>query len=112
MIITIKYLRNYFNDNKFKQFSVLKNEEYEIIKEIEKKDLEFINIKKELRPAKFLIYIPFLNLIFIFFRNTKYLFHIINGLIITFIITLCIIISYFININNYIYLLILYPILF
>ena len=110
--ISIKYLKNYFNDNKFKQFSVLENEECEIIKLNEQKDIEFISTRKELRPAKFLIYIPFLNLIFIFFRDTKYIFHIINGIVITFIVIICIILSYFININNYIYLLISFPILF
>jgi hypothetical protein len=52
-------------------------------------------LKKELKLPKFLIYIPIINLIFLFFKNTKYRFHIINGLIITLILIITIILSIF-----------------
>ncbi len=110
--ISIKYLINYFNDIKFKDFKSLIIEENEIIKLNKQKDLILLNKKSELRPAKYLIYIPFINLIFLLFKNTKYCFHIINGIVITFIILLIMILWYYIKINNYIYLFILIPILF
>ncbi len=114
LIIYTKYLKNYFHDDKFKVFSTLVKEENEILKANEKINLELLVNKKELRQAKFLIYIPYINLIFIFFKNTKHSFHIINWLTITFIFSLLMIIwfSELIYINNYLYLLLVFPILF
>ncbi|MDD2871085.1 MAG: hypothetical protein PHS49_03770 [Candidatus Gracilibacteria bacterium] len=110
--ITFKYTINYFNDNKFKEFSVLEKEISENEKILQEKDLEYLNTKKDLRPAKFLIYVPFINLIYIFFKNTKYNYHIKNGLIITLITSTIIILSYYIYISNYVYILLLMPISF
>lgn len=112
MIVWIKYLKNYFSEEKFKDFTSIKKIEQEVLEENKKKDIILLNTKKDLRPAKFLIYIPFINLIFIFFKNTKYSFHIINWVMITFLLSIFIIVSYFTNLNYDILLLSLFPILF
>lgn len=112
IIVWIKYLKNYFSEEKFKDFTSIENIELENLKENEKKDITLLNEKKDLRPAKFLIYIPFLNLIFIFYKNTKYSFHIINWVMITILISIFISISYFSNLSYDVLLLSLFPILF
>jgi len=112
IIVSMKYLKNYFNDNKFKDFKTLLDEENQINIQNEQKFLDLLNTKNDLKQAKFLVYIPFINIIFLFIRNTKYSFHIINGIMITFTTSVIMILSYFTNINNYIYYIILFPILF
>ena len=107
-----KYIKNYFSNEQFKSFELITKEikESNINENINNKAI--LESKKELKLPKFLIYTPFLNLIFLFYKNTKYSFHIINGLIITLTITLLLLISilWYININ--LILLLLFPIFF
>ncbi len=111
-IVLLKYLKNYFNSNNFKTFDTIKNEI--ILKQNQEfeKDEKELKTKKDIKLPKELIYIPFLNLIFLFFKNTKYSFHIINWLIITLLLTISFILNktWYMNINLNI--LFLFPILF
>ncbi|MDP3381614.1 MAG: hypothetical protein Q8S84_09295 [bacterium] len=71
-------MKYYFSEEHFKDiYTIIKNEN-DIIKSNNEKELIELNEKKDLRPAKFLLYIPFINLIFLFFKNTKYTYHKIN----------------------------------
>lgn len=78
-----KYLKNYFWKNKFVNFKeiVKKEEENHII--TEKSENEYLSNLKDLKLPKYLIYIPFINLITLFQFNSKYQFHIINWVLIT-----------------------------
>ncbi len=116
LYLTIKsikiYLTKYFKDDNFSQFSILIEKKSEEYKKEELENQKKINLKKEIKLPKFLIYIPFINLIFIFFKDSKYRFHIINGLVLTAIIILLIWLSFIMYINTKLYLLFLFPILF
>jgi hypothetical protein len=112
LISSIEYLKNYFKDWDFKEFNTLIKANSEKLNKQELADETLLKTKKDLKLPKFLIYIPFINLIFLFFKNTKYNFHIINGIIITLIITWLIWLSYITNINYNFFLLILFPTLF
>jgi len=116
LYITLKsfifYIKNYFSQTDFKSFEIIKKEVIE--NELKTNNLNKKNLekKKDFKLPKILIYIPFINLIFLFFRNSKYSFHIINWLIITLLTTKIIIMSYMWYINiNLIYLM-LFPIFF
>ena len=80
-----------------------------IEQEVKQKKLETLN---EIKIPKFLIYIPVINLIFIFVRKTKYKYHIINWITITIILIIIFILKYIGYINSNIYLLIIIPIIF
>lgn len=112
-IVNIKdYLISYFKKDNFKEFTEIEkqNKKENLTQEIE--DKKILESKSELKLAKPLIYIPFINLIFIFFINTKYYFHIINGLMITLLISIFLVLSILWYINNNLYILFLFPILF
>ncbi|MDP2091037.1 MAG: hypothetical protein Q8K30_05575 [Candidatus Gracilibacteria bacterium] len=112
IIVGFKYLKYYFSEEHFKDiYTIIKNEN-DIIKSNNEKELIELNEKKDLRPAKFLLYIPFINLIFLFFKNTKYTYHKINGIIITILITIGIFTSFYGYTSYNIILLSLFPILF
>lgn len=110
-ISTKDYLINYFKNKEFTTLDsiIKKNEELE--KKEELKNNELLKNKKELK-IKYLIYIPYINLIFLFFKNTKYTFHIINAISITIILIMVQFLAYFWYINNKLYLLLIFPILF
>lgn len=106
------YLFNYFKDKDFDNFNKITDnlkQEYIIEEQEELKKLETL---KETKIPKFLIYVPILNLIFLFIRNTKYKYHIINWITITLLLILIIILRYLNYINSNIYLLIIMPITF
>ena len=113
LLVSIKdYLKNYFNEEKFKELKLIIKENYKEIENIEISDEKILNKNKDFRISKTLIYIPFINLIFIFFKNTKYSFHIINWFMITLISVLLIIIINITELNYNILLLLVFPILF
>jgi hypothetical protein len=96
LLITIKdYLKNYFSNANFKNFDILSLEIKEKIKLQKDIDTEELKTKNDLKIHKFLIYIPIINLIFLFIKNTKYSFHIKNGLIITLLLLITIPLSFF-----------------
>ncbi len=87
------YFKNYFSKN-FKDFKIIKAEFLEQKLINNKKELDILEKKPELKLNKKLIYFPILNLIFLFFFKTKYKTHIINGLILTFILIIFLIIDF------------------
>ncbi len=111
-IIFSKYLKSYFSSKKFKSFDIIKKEVLEKNKiELLENEKDF-KTKKDFKISKFLIYIPFINLIFLFFKNTKYSFHIINWSIITLISILIITLNLLWYINVNLIILLLFPIMF
>lgn len=113
LFITIKdYLKNYFNSKDFKWFNIIYKENIEKVENEEKQNEENLKSKKELKLPKFLIYIPIINLIFLFLKNTKYSFHIINAMIINILLLILLLLSILWYINNNLYLLFVFPILF
>lgn len=112
-IITVKnYLKSYFKNSDFKDFTSSYTEVSQKIKSQNDLDEKELSTKKDLKIHKALIYIPFINLMFIFFRNTKYSFHIINGLVITFLLIISSILASYWYINPKLSLILLFPILF
>ena len=122
IIISIfKYLKSYFKDENLKTLKEVINEVKKDKQEIELKNEENLNTLensswkkyyKDLILPKFLIYIPFINLIFLFFKKSKYKFHIINGLILTILIIINIITYSYFNIRYNLNILFLFPIIF
>lgn len=113
LLITIKnYLKNYFSNTNFKNFDTLSLEISEKIKLQKDIDEEELKTKNDLKIHKFLIYIPIINLIFLFIKNTKYSFHIRNGLIITLLLLITIPLGLFWYFNLKLDLLLLFPIFF
>lgn len=111
-IIVKDYLKNYFNSENFKWFNITYKKNIERFENNEKQNEENLKSKKELKLPKFLIYIPILNLIFLFFKNTKYSFHIINGIIITLLLIINTILGSIWYFNTNLNILLLFPILF
>ena len=106
------YLFNYFKEKNFDNLGNIINDviqKSKIEQEVKQKKLETLN---EIKIPKFLIYIPVINLIFIFVRKTKYKYHIINWITITIILIIIFILKYIGYINSNIYLLIIIPIIF
>lgn len=110
-ISIITYIIKYFKDEDFTTLNSIIKQKEELEKKEELENNEILKNKKELK-IKYLIYIPYINLIFLFFKNTKYTFHIINAISITIILFLSQLLSYFWYINNKLYLLLIFPILF
>lgn len=105
------YMKKYLTWN-FEEFSILK-EKYE--KENYKKDLiyyEKIKNLPDLKWPKKIIYLPFINFIFLFFKENKYKIHIINGLVISFLAIFLIILIFFKIYSIKILILLLFPISF
>jgi len=110
--ILIKYLINYFSNKDFKSYQSIKVDYMKDINDEKQNDIEKLKLKKDIKIPKFLIYIPFINLIFLFIKDTKYSFHIINWLMITLLTTILLLLSFFWNLNINISILLLFPILF
>jgi len=105
-----KYLKNYFSEESFIPIKdIIKEEETKRKLEEKENERELIN-KKEIRVKKWLFYIPFLNLIFLFFMKSKHHFHIINWIYITCFIIIAIILQYFWYFYSSLYILFLFPI--
>lgn len=105
------YLKKYISW-KFVEFKILKNdfEAKEKVKEIE--DYNFLKNLEDLKWPKKAIYIPFFNFIYLFFPKNKYLIHMRNWIIISFIL-LFLIILIFLKFISYKYLFfILFPLSF
>lgn len=83
LISTFKYLKNYFLWKKFVWFNQIFIEcENNILAE-NKEEREYLSTLKEMKLPKYLIYIPYLNLITLLEIKSKYKVHIINWLLIT-----------------------------
>jgi len=112
-IITIKdYLKKYFNEKGFKEFDIINKKNKEEFQKKELQEEKILSERKDFKWPKILIYIPIINLIFIFFIKTKYYCHIINWLIITLISIIILLLSILWYINSNIIILLLFPILF
>ncbi len=103
-----EYFKNYTKTH-FTPFKDLlaTNKAKELAKTTEEETL--LKAKKEIKLPKFLIYIPIINLIYLFSLNTKYRFHIINWISLTII---SIIMIFFDKWFDDIFFLLLYPICF
>lgn len=89
------YLKKYFWKQVFSGFrSVYEWKKEQRISD-EKYNEKLLEEKKDTSIPKIIIYIPFINLIFLFLRQSKYRFHIINWLMITLLFILCFILQYF-----------------
>lgn len=106
------YLIWYIKDNWFKSFSETHKNISDKIKNSEKETLKLLEEKKDFRFPKILLYIPIVNLITIFKKNTKYSVHKANWLMITVLMIIGLILSYFWYITYKINILYLFPILF
>ncbi len=108
----IKYLFNYFSK---KEFIWLRNiinknlEEYKI--QENKEELEIKKLPNTKFP-NYLIYFPFINLAWLFFKNSNKKYHIINWAFITIFFILFIILDFYNFIPNNSYILLLFPIFF
>jgi len=112
-LITIKdYLVNYFDKDEFKWFDKILNQNIENKNKQEKVDEDFLSKQKDFKLPKFLIYIPIINLIFIFYKGSKYSYHIVNSLIITLLLWLTWLLSAIWYFNVSLHLLAIFPILF
>jgi hypothetical protein len=112
LITLTNYFKNYFSNDNFKDFNSTYTETLNKIKLQKELDEKELLTKKGLKIHKFLIYIPIVNLIFLFIWNTKYSFHIKNGLIITLLILASLPLEYFWYLNLKLDLLLIFPILF
>lgn len=90
-----EYLQDYFSWNKVQKLHV-----YIENKQKQRREDEIVNYQKlkdspELKWPKFLVYVPFINLIYLFQRNNKLQIHIINGCILTLLTVLLIALLFF-----------------
>lgn len=83
LISLFKYLKKYFSKKEFVSLKTITKEEYLNFKANEKLDKEILLEKKDIKLPKYLIYIPFINILTVFEINSKYKNHIINWLLIT-----------------------------
>jgi len=110
---TVSYLKNYYKNNpEFEDFNkilISKTNNYKL--ENQKNEQELKKLKDTKLP-NLLIYIPFINLIFIFSRKTAQKNHISNWLIITLILSVILIFDKFNYYNTNIYILFIIPIIY
>lgn len=104
------YIKNYLSEDNFKEFNTIYKQKIEYRNILIKDEKLLLNKKNDLRINKNLIYIPILNLIFLFKRSNKYINHIINWSIISFIFILIVLLSYFWLVNIQVLVLLLFPI--
>ena len=81
--VIFKYIKWYFSAESFTAFSELVKSQEKKEKTREKEDISTLKTKKKSKLPAFLVYIPYVNLIFLFIRNTELLFHIRNGITLT-----------------------------
>lgn len=107
--VVIIYLKKYFSGN-FEEFKIiLKNFEEKELK-INQKNFENLKNLEDLKWPKKIIYLPIINLFFIFYKENKYKIHIRNGLIISFLAIFIIFLNIFNFISLKILILLLFPI--
>lgn len=109
--IFCKYMKNYITWN-FVEFKILKEEENKKISENELKTYEEMKNLPDLKWPKKIIYFPIINLFFIFFKENKYQIHIRNGLTLSFLFIIFIILWFFKIISYKYFILFLFPISF
>lgn len=107
----IKYIYNYLKWN-FDNFENTKKSIIQKQETIKEKEINEIKKLNNIKINKTLIYIPFINLIFLKEFNSKYHLHIKNWLVITLIFTLLIILNIFNIIYSTLFISILFPISF
>lgn len=108
----LKYLINYFWDTKLIWLTTIVKYS---IKEKENIEIDNQEQLKKLKITKFpnyLIYIPFINLIWIFFINSNKKIHIINWIMITIFFIIFWVLNYYWYIPNNSYIILLFPIFF
>lgn len=103
----IRYLKNTFNSKKFTELKTLIQEKTETRRKSELADIENLKKLKASPLPTWLLYIPVINLIWIFFRHNRDTILFKNGLIITLIF---IILVAWLGINNSLLTFILFPI--
>jgi len=108
----IKYLFNYFTKKEFIWIVNLKNNYLEKYKKEEKILEEKLKKLPNSKINNILIYIPFINLVALFFKNSNKKNHIINWIMITLFFIIFIILNYYNYLNNSNYILLLFPIFF
>ena len=110
---TLTYLKNYFKENsKFKNFNNILNEKTNNYKLEEENETQELQKLKNTKLPKFLIYIPFINLVFLFSRKTAQKNHIANWLIITLILSIILTLDILNYYNTTIYILFIIPIIY
>ena len=107
-----EYIKNYFSEEKFIGIHEIVNKKIDEDLKKEQQESALLEKKKDSRIPKLLVYIPYVNLIFLFIRNTKYMFHIRNGITITLLLILSQIIAYFWYYDSSFNQLVIIPILF
>ena len=83
VIIITKYIKNYFKKWGFTEFGKLWEQERLERKNIDEAEIVALNNEKDIKINKNLIYLPILNIIFLFYLKSKYRFHIINWIYIS-----------------------------
>jgi hypothetical protein len=78
LISSFIYLKKYFSGDKFKNLNEIINEVYEEKKKKDLEEKEILKEKKDIKLPRYLIYIPYINLITLFEIKSKYKNHIIN----------------------------------
>lgn len=109
--IFVIYMKNYFSWN-FKEFKILEEEKNKKIYEDNLKTHNEMKSLPELKWPKKIIYLPIINLYFIFFKKNNYQIHIRNGLTISFLIIIFIILWFFKILSLKYLILFLFPICF
>jgi len=108
-----KYLKNYFTkNNEFKNLNIIIQNKIIKEKQLNKKEeLRLRSLKKSKIP-KYLIYIPFINFIFLFSKNTWEQKHIENWITISILLMIILFLKIFNIINTNLDILFIFPILF
>lgn len=108
IISAIKYIISYTKDKDFKDYKIILLKEREKIENYENKFSEILSESIDIKHKR-LIYVPFVNLIFIKRSDSKYKLHIANSYILT-ILLIALWITYFsFDLNNKTQLLLLFP---
>lgn len=112
IVTLVGYLKNYFWKNEFQKFSCIRNTIYQNYNEEQKSLTNQYNKLPSNTIPKWCIYIPFINLIFLFKKDEKFSYHIRNGLTITLLLSGTIMADILWYISSHIYILFLFPLLF
>jgi len=103
------YIGRYLKNKDFKNISVLYNEKKTAYYAAEKQRFEETKIHKNTFFSPYLIYIPIINFVFLFSKNTKYKYHIVNGITLS-LVTIALVIFFWIR--SFTPIIVLFPITF
>lgn len=109
--VLFKYFSNYFKWQ-FKNFETLKKEQIEKDLKLEQEELKYLNTLEDVKLNKNLIYIPLLNIIFLFQKENKHTFHIRNAMTISVLLIIVLILTFLSILSTKWLLLVLFPICF